>query len=43
MHCSMRYVIDKANEIINNIIKPGMSDFEKEIAIYDYISKKYKI
>jgi len=30
-------VYDKAKEIIKNIIKPGMSDLEKEKAIHDYI------
>lgn len=30
-------VYDKAKEILRSIIKPGMSDFEKEKAIHDYI------
>jgi|GEM_PF-867790 len=30
-------VYDKAKEIIKNIIKPGMSDLQKEKAIHDYI------
>lgn len=28
---------NKANEIIRNIIKPGMSDYEKVLAVHDYI------
>jgi hypothetical protein len=36
----MRNEVDKkAKEIIKNIIKPGMSDLEKEKAIHDYIIK----
>lgn len=36
----MRNEVDKkAKEIIKAIIKPGMSDIEKEIAIHDYIIK----
>ena len=27
----------KANDIINNIIKPGMSEYEKVLAVHDYV------
>lgn len=30
-------VNNKANEIINTVIKPNMTDFEKELAIHNYI------
>jgi hypothetical protein len=30
---------NKANEIIRNIIKPGMSDYEKVLAIHDHVIK----
>ncbi|MCX7921795.1 MAG: DUF5050 domain-containing protein [Clostridia bacterium] len=30
-------VTSKAKEIISNVIKPGMSDFEKELALHDYV------
>ena len=37
---SMRAETDsKANEIIKNIIKPGMSDYEKVLAIHDQVIK----
>lgn len=28
---------EKAREIVNKVIKPGMSDFQKELALHDYI------
>ena len=31
-----KYVFDKMTEVINQVIKPGMSDYEKEKAIYDW-------
>jgi len=33
------FVLDKAKEIINLVIKDGMTDYEKELAIHDYIVK----
>jgi transglutaminase/protease-like cytokinesis protein 3 len=33
----VKEVEQKAKNILNEIIKPGMSDFEKELAIHDYI------
>ncbi len=37
---SMRAEMDKkANEIINNIITPGMNDYEKVLAVHDYVVK----
>jgi transglutaminase/protease-like cytokinesis protein 3 len=35
-------VDEKAKEIINSIIKPGMTEFEKELAIHDYVVKHTK-
>ena len=31
------FVLSKSKEIINLVIKDGMSDYEKELAIHDYI------
>jgi len=37
---AMRRAADsKANDIINKIIKPGMSDYEKVLAVHDYVIK----
>ncbi|SHF29412.1 S-layer homology domain-containing protein [Caldanaerobius fijiensis DSM 17918] len=33
----VKKTISKAKEIISQIIKPGMTDYEKELAIHDYI------
>lgn len=30
-------VLKKAKEIINSVTKPGMTDFEKELALHDYV------
>lgn len=31
--------IKKAKEVVSSVIKPGMTDFEKELALHDYIVK----
>ena len=32
-----KLIIDKANKIIKKVIKPGMSEYEKETAIFEYV------
>lgn len=34
---AVKETVRRADEILGRIIKPGMSDFEKELAIHDYI------
>lgn len=36
-HALAYKLYDKVSEILNQIIKPGMTDYEKELAIHDYI------
>ncbi|MGN0368001.1 MAG: transglutaminase domain-containing protein [Wujia sp.] len=41
-HASAYKLYDKVEEVLASIIKPGMSDYDKELAIHDYIVKNCK-